>query len=202
MSSKPVLVGITGGIGSGKSTVCKVFELLGIPVYNADDRAKHLTATDSRLRDDIITTFGVDAYDGDKLNRTYMARQVFGNTEKLARLNSLIHPRVAEDFKSWVLTNHDKPYLMKEAALIFETQGHLQLDKVITVTAPQSIRIKRVLRRDAHRTEEDIRKIISNQMPEEEKANRADFVIENDGQQMVIPQVLKIHDELLCLQTS
>ena len=131
-----------------------------------------------------------------------MARQVFADKEKLAKLNSLIHPRVAEDFNSWVTANNDQPYLLKEAALIFETRGNLKLDKVITVTASEKTRIERVLQRDKHRTAADIHKIISNQLPEQTKVDLSDFVIENDGEHMVIPQVLVIHKGLTVLSQN
>ncbi|MEL7221270.1 MAG: dephospho-CoA kinase, partial [Bacteroidota bacterium] len=115
MSKSPLVIGITGGIGSGKSTVCRIFQLLGIPVYNADDRAKALTVSDQALRKKIILAFGDEAYKGKVLNRTYMARQVFSDKEKLAKLNTLIHPRVAEDFSDWVAINSVAPYVLKEA---------------------------------------------------------------------------------------
>ncbi|MEL6561444.1 MAG: dephospho-CoA kinase, partial [Bacteroidota bacterium] len=131
--NKPLLVGITGGIGSGKSTVCKVFELLGIPVYYADDRAKQITSIDPELKDQICQRFGEDSYIGNDLNRTYLAQKVFADKAALNALNALIHPRVALDFDKWVSANKHHPYLLKEAALIFETKGNLKLDKVITV---------------------------------------------------------------------
>ncbi|MGB3466306.1 MAG: dephospho-CoA kinase [Cyclobacteriaceae bacterium] len=192
--SKPPVIGITGGIGSGKSTVCRVFELLGIPVYYADERAKILTSTDPKLRELICDAFGTDAYEGNQLNKTYLAKKVFSDKTALATLNGLIHPRVAQDFKDWIEKNQDKPYLLKEAALIFETGGHLKLDKVVLVSSDEEIRISRVLARDHHRTREDVKKIISNQMPEEEKSELADYTIQNKEGIMLIPQVIRLHD--------
>lgn len=195
--NKPLLVGITGGIGSGKSTVCKVFELLGIPVYYADDRAKQITSIDPELKDQICQRFGEDSYIGNDLNRTYLAQKVFADKAALNALNALIHPRVALDFDKWVSANKHHPYLLKEAALIFETKGNLKLDKVITVTADEDIRIKRVLARDNHRTEQDIKNIIGKQMPEDQKISLADVVINNNGDQLIIPQILEFHQNML-----
>lgn len=194
---KPVLVGITGGIGSGKSTVCKVFELLGIPVYYADDRAKEITNYDPELKEQIIRRFGKDSYINNTLNRAYLAQKVFADKDALNALNALIHPRVAMDFDNWITANNDRPYLLKEAALIFETKGNLKLDKVITVTAGEDIRIKRVLARDSHRTEQDIKNIIEKQMPENQKISLSDTVINNNGDQLIIPKVLEFHQNIL-----
>lgn len=198
MSEKnsPSLVGITGGIGSGKSTVCRIFELLGIPVYYADDRARQLTSTDPELRRLICERFGEEAYKGDQLNKVYLAKKVFSDQQELAALNGLIHPRVGKDFKDWTEQNPQAPYLLKEAALIFETGGHSQLDKVILVSADQEKRIERVLARDSHRNREDVLKIIKNQMPEVEKKTLADYHVLNNEQNALIPQVMKLHKEL------
>lgn len=195
--NRPLLIGITGGIGSGKSTVCKVFELLGTPVYYADDRAKNITSTDAELKEQICQRFGEESYNGNTLNRTYLAKKVFSDEQELNALNALIHPRVALDFENWISENSDHPYLLKEAALIFETGGNLKLDKVITVSASENIRIKRVLARDSHRTEEDIRNIISKQMPEDQKIGLSDEVIYNNGDQLILPQILEIHEKIV-----
>ena len=203
MKSKgPLLIGITGGIGSGKSTVCQIFEILGVPVYYADDRAKLLTTTDKVLRESITAAFGEESYLNGSLNRAYLAKQVFSNKEKLAQLNGLIHPRVAADFRQWVESNSDQPYLLKEAALVFETGGHQKLDKVITVTAPEEVRIARVLKRDPHRTEADIQKIIANQLPEADKVKLSDYIIENHSGYMIIPQTLTVHEKLLKITST
>jgi len=197
MNKLPVLVGVTGGIGSGKSTVCKIFEMLGIPVYYADDRAKNITRTDKVLKEAIINRFGIASYEGDSLNSTFLAAKVFSNSSELQALNGLIHPRVAVDFENWVKNNSTSPYVLKEAALIFETKGHLKLDKVITVSATEETRINRVLKRDKHRTAADISKIIANQMPEQTKTDMADYIIKNDDETMLIPQVLRLHEQLV-----
>lgn len=200
--NSPILVGVTGGIGSGKSTICKIFELFGIPVYYADDRAKIITNSDSELKKLICERFGEESFIGNSLNKTYLAKKVFANPNELKALNQLIHPRVALDFEIWVKHHHFHPYLLKEAALIFETKGHLKLDKVITVEANENIRIERVLARDSHRTEQDIRKIISNQLPETEKIKLADYVINNNGDELVIPQVQQIHEVFIKLSKN
>lgn len=193
-------VGVTGGIGSGKSTVCRIFAVLGVPVYDADSRAKWLQTHDEHLRGQIVEHFGVSAYlpDG-MLNRTYMAAQVFNNPEKLQLLNSLVHPRVAQDSAQWLEQQQaaGKPYAIKEAALMIESGSYRQLDVLILVTAPDEVRIARVLKRDPHRSREEVAAIIGKQMPESEKMKYADYVVVNDGSQMLIPQVIGLHRQLL-----
>jgi dephospho-CoA kinase len=188
-------IGLTGGIGSGKSTVARVFETLGIPVYYADDAAKRMMNDDGPLKDAIIRHFGAEAYPGGRLDRAWLGAQVFGKPEKLQLLNSLVHPATIADAAAW-MQQQDSPYAIKEAALIFESGGDKALDAVIGVSAPEPERIRRVMERD--KTDEDsIRKRMAGQMDETEKMRRCDFVIVNDGLQMVIPQVLDIHQALL-----
>jgi dephospho-CoA kinase len=196
-SPKPKLVGITGGIGSGKSTVAKIFSILGIPVYYADDRAKWLMANDRELKNKISAAFGLESYleDG-SINRAFLASQVFSDEEKVKTINALVHPAVKMDFETWV--NQQKtPYILKEAALLFETGSYRDLDKTINVSAPLKIRITRILLRDTHRTMEQIHDIIDKQLPDEEKNSLADMVIKNADNKLLIPQVLKIHQELI-----
>lgn len=191
-------IGITGGIGSGKSLVSKIFAVLGIPVYDADSRAKNLMTTDRILRDQIAKEFGNLCYHPDgRLNNAYLASVVFKAPERLLRLNQLVHPRVAEDYHGWVIGNEQSPYVIKEAALLFEAGSYKALDKIIVVTAPVDMRIDRVLKRDQHRTKEDVQRILKSQMAEEEKIELADFVILNDGTQLVIPQVLALHKQFV-----
>lgn len=191
-------VGITGGIGSGKSVVCRVFALLGIPVYDSDHRAKWVMAHDPVLRQELIRAFGESTYDAaGHLNRPYLANLVFNQPQQLAVLNSLVHPRVKADFESWTKAAHQAPYILKEAALMYESQAHKQVQRIITVSAPEEVRIARVLRRDPHRKEADVKAIIDKQLPEAERQARADFVIQNDERQLIIPQVLTIHRQLL-----
>lgn len=198
---RPLLVGITGGIGSGKSTVCKLFSLLGIPVYTADERAKWLMVQDLTLRDQITTTFGAAAYSPTgELNRPFLAESIFSNPEKIAQLNALVHPAVKKDFEQWIAAQ-TAPYLIKEAALLFETGAAKALDYVINVSSPLRIRTARVLLRDPHRSEEQVNQIINQQLPDEEKNELADFCIKNTDNKLLIPQVLEIHAKLLSFAT-
>ena len=191
-------IGITGGIGSGKTIICRVFTLLGIPVYDSDYRAKWVMQHDSWLRQELISTFGEKTYAANgQLDRPYLANLVFNQPEKLAQLNGLVHPQVKADFTNWLATQAPVPYILKEAALMFESQAYKQVDKVITVGAPLPVRIARVLQRDPHRSPADVQAIIDKQLPEEERQQRADFIIFNDDQQLVIPQVLALHQILL-----
>lgn len=190
-------LGITGGIGSGKTTVCKIFETLGIPVYYADERAKYLMSHDQELIAGITTLFGPEAYlEPQVLNRVYIAQHAFNDPEKLAQLNALVHPAVARDGLEWQAAQIDAPYTLKEAALLFESGSYRALDQIIVVTAPLELRIQRVMARDAAKREA-VEARISKQMPEEEKVKLADFVIYNDGVGALIPQVLAIHRGLL-----
>ncbi len=187
-------IGITGGIGSGKSLVSKIFSALGIPVYDADSHAKSLMTTDQILVSQIRKEFGDLSYHADgTLNRVYLAQHVFNDQSRLDRLNSLVHPRVASDYEQWTKLHLDKPYVLKEAALLFEAGSNKTLDKIIVVAAPEELRIQRVLKRDAHRTVEQIRAIVGKQMPDDKKRELADFIVVNDETQLVIPQVLALH---------
>jgi dephospho-CoA kinase len=196
---KPFLVGVTGGIGSGKTTVCRLFSILGIPVYSADDRAKWLMANDSNLKKAISAEFGAKSFleDG-SLNRAFLAEEVFSDPEKVKKINSLVHPAVGEDFKNWA-NYQTAPYLIKEAALLFESGSAKELDFVINVSSPLKIRVARVLIRDPHRSEDQVNHIIDQQMPDEQKNELADFVIKNNDSKLIIPQVLEIHQKL-CAQ--
>ena len=195
-NNRPLLVGITGGIGSGKSTVCKLFSLLGIPVYTADDRAKWLMAHDAELRNQISITFGADAYSANgELNRAFLAETVFPNPEKIAALNALVHPVVRKDFEQWI-SQQTAPYLIKEAALLFETGAAKELDYVINVSSPLRVRMARILLRDPHRSEEQVNQIINQQLPDEEKNELADYCIKNTDNKLILPQVLALHAQL------
>lgn len=196
---KPFLVGVTGGIGSGKTTVCRLFSILGIPVYSADDRAKWLMGNNSNLKKAISSEFGEKSFleDG-SLNRAFLAEEVFSDPEKVKRINSLVHPAVGEDFKNWA-NSQTAPYLIKEAALLFESGSSKELDFVINVSSPLKIRVARVLLRDPHRSEEQVNHIIDQQMPDEQKNELADYVIKNNDSKLIIPQVLEIHQKL-CTQ--
>jgi dephospho-CoA kinase len=193
-------IGITGGIGSGKSTVARVFETLGIPVYNADDAAKRLMQEDPEIKKLLISLFGETAFEQGKLNRSWISAQVFGNPEKVKALNAIVHPATIRDAQEW-MNKQQTPYTLKEAALIFESGSEKELDYVIGVDAPQELRIQRVLERD-HTTREAILQRMNNQLDESEKIKRCDFVIHNDDNQLVIPQVITLHQQLVELAKS
>ena len=164
----PLQIGITGGIGSGKSLVCKIFSCLGIPVYDADSHAKGLMTTDGILISQIKKEFGDLSYQRDgTLNRDYLSEVVFNDSRRLEVLNSLVHPRVGIHYGKWVEENRDRPYVLKEAALLLEAGSYRSLDKIIVVYAPLELRINRVLMRDKHRTPEQVKAIMEKQMPEE-----------------------------------
>lgn len=189
-------VGITGGIGSGKSTVCRVFEWLGIPVYDADERAKWLMVHDHDLRDGICGLLGEEAYtDNGELNRTYIAGVIFQQADLLRQINAMVHPAVHRDGELWHQSQH-APYTLREAALLYESGGYRLMDKMIVVTAPLELRIKRVMERDSvERAAVEAR--IARQWPEEKKTALADYIIYNDGNSALFPQILDIHHQLL-----
>ena len=184
-------IGLTGGIGSGKSTVAKVFETLGVPVYYADEAAKRLMNEDEKLKEKIQQYFGKEVYINGKLNRTYLSSIVFNDSKKLEQLNALVHPVTIQDAIDW-MQQQTAPYTIKEAALIFESGSQAGLDKVIGVYAPASLRILRVMKRD-NISREDVLSKMNKQIDEEMKMRLCDYVITNDEDKMVIPQVLELH---------
>lgn len=189
-------IGLTGGIGSGKSTVAQIFLEMGVPVFISDTEARTIQDTDPEVKAAIAELFGKEIYTADgKLDRAKTAAAVFADKEKLAKLNAIVHPAVAKAFDRFCEMHKDAPYVIKEAAILFELGLEKQLDKMITVIAPDELRIKRVLLRDKT-DEESIRKRFSNQMPQEEKAKRSDFVIVNNEKELLIPQVVKINSAL------
>lgn len=189
-------IGITGGIGSGKTTACRIFAALGIPVYYADDRAKWLMQNDPKLVAALKDAFGENTYDEQGLlNRPYLAEIVFNNKEQLSILNGLVHPAVREDGIQWDEQHQATPYTLREAALLYESGIDQLLDQVITVTAPEDLRIQRVIGRDGLSAEQ-VKARIDKQWPEEKKVDLADFVIHNDGQHSLIRQVYQIHQQL------
>jgi dephospho-CoA kinase len=190
-------VGLTGGIGSGKSTIAAIFETLGIPVSYADLEAKRLMNEDAGLREAITLQFGAGAYTDGKLNRKYLAERVFSDPEKLRLLNSLVHPVTIRDGERWMQELDDRyPYAIREAALIFETNTAGHLDFVIGVSAPTELRIQRTIQRDRS-TREDVLLRMHNQIDEDIKMHLCDAIIVNDERTAVIPQVLEIHRQLL-----
>jgi dephospho-CoA kinase len=190
-------VGLTGGIGSGKSTVANIFEVLGIPVSSADEEAKRVMNEDAGLREQIIAHFGQEAYAGGSLNRAWMASQVFSDPARLELLNGLVHPATLREGDRWMRSLAGQaPYAIREAALIFESRGAAHLDFIIGVYAPLSLRIHRSIQRDQS-TREAVLQRMHNQIDEEIKMRLCDAVIQNDGQQAVLPQVLELHEQLL-----
>lgn len=192
----PLRIGITGGIGSGKSTVCQIFGLLGIPVYFADDRAKWLMVHDATVRAQLIEAFGPRAFDAaGQLNRAHLSDLVFNDAACLAVLNGIVHPAVRRDGLAWEAAHTNVPYTLREAALLYESGSYTTLDRVIVVTAPEALRIQRVTARDAL-TPAQVQARINKQWPEADKVRRAHHVIVNDGRHGLVRQVLRIHRSL------
>jgi dephospho-CoA kinase len=186
-------VGITGNIGSGKTTVSKIFEVLAIPVFYADDAAKNVMVNDPILIEAIKSTFGKASYFEDgTLNRKYIADIVFNNKTELDKLNAIVHPATFRAFDNWLPQHQNAPYILKEAALLFESDSYKMCDKTIMVTAPLEMRVKRVMLRDKL-SEEEILKREAKQFTAEKKLELADYSISNDEKELVIPQVLKLH---------
>jgi dephospho-CoA kinase len=188
-------IGLTGGIGSGKSTVARIFSVLGIPVYDADSASKRLMTEDQDLKMKIIENFGKESYTNGILNRKYLSEQVFSDPKKTELLNSIVHPATIKDAEEW-MKKQNAPYIIKEAALIFESGSNRFLDKVIGVSSPISLRMGRTMKR-SNITSEQVKERMALQMDEEEKLRLCDYVIINDEQQMLIPQVLELHQRFL-----
>jgi len=192
---QPKLIGLTGGIGSGKSTVAKVFRVLGVPVFNSDDVAKDIINNDVEAVELVIAEFG-DVYQDGFLNKEKLATIVFKDKTALEKLNKIIHPKVAECFKKWIDKNKKVPILIKEAAILIETGAYKQLDKLVLVAAPEKLRVDRVIKRD-NVTKEQVVSRIKAQFSETEKQKNADYIITNDNKLMVVPQVLELYQQLL-----
>lgn len=191
-----IKVGITGGIGTGKTTCCKIFETLGVPVYYADKRAKELMIVDQEMKTQIKALFGPESYfKNGRINRRIIANRVFNNKESLQKLNAIVHPAVQKDTEIWYSQVSNHAYALKEAALFVETGGHKLVDKLIVVASPLELRKERVMLRDRI-TEEDFENRVKNQLPEEEKLALADFIIYNDMEHSLIQQIQNIHNLL------
>jgi dephospho-CoA kinase len=193
-------VGITGGIGSGKSTVAKIFEVLGIPVYYADDEAKKIMETNAEVRQKLITAFGSDCYNQQGLNRQYLRQLIFNDSNNSQKINAIVHPITIAQADTW-LQQQNTPYALKEAALIFESNAHQHLDFIIGVAAPQALRIKRVMQRDGI-SEEEVLARMQKQMNEDEKMSKCDAIINNDDTILLIPQVMELHNRLIGLASK
>lgn len=191
-----MIVGLTGGIGSGKTTVAQLFEELGVPVYNSDIEAKKLMNSSKKLRKAIKSLFGKKAYKKKKLNRALLAEKVFSDKKLLKALNSLVHPAVRKHFNSWA-KEQKAPYVIQEAAIIFEQGNQDYYDKIILVTAPQEDRIRRILKRDENQDRLKIQKRIANQWPDDEKIDLSDYVIENIDLKKTQIMAKEVHKALL-----
>lgn len=189
-------VGITGGIGSGKSLVCRIFETLGVSVYYADTEAKRIMLEDKKVKEQLIELLGDDAYKGNNIDRSYIASEIFNNEMLLTRMNQIVHPAVHSDFIKWSGAITDSPYVIKEAAIMFESGSDKLVDTTVLVYASETTRIERVRKRDGVE-EKIVKERMKNQMDEEEKRQLADHIITNDNEHMVIPQVIALHEEFL-----
>ena len=183
-------LGLTGGIGSGKTLVCQIFEKLGVPVYYADTAARLLMNSNAELKAGIVLMFGDQAYGRDGLDRHYLASSVFGDHEKLSQLNRLVHPHVRKDFIRWTAEQSGASYVMEEAAILFESGASLEMNQTVLVYAPEELRIGRVKR-------EAVLNRMGHQLSEEEKMEMADHVLMNDEMQMLLPQVIELHNKIL-----
>ncbi len=200
-----VIIGLTGGIGSGKSTIAKVFENLGVPIFDADASAKHSMNTSSAIKEKLIETFGPEVYtlqnnhqgevESSSLNRSFLSKIVFADPAKLELLNAIVHPITIKAAMDWAAAQ-TAPYVIKEAALFFESGSSLGTYKIIGVSAPKAVRIHRVMKRD-NCTKEEVEKRMANQIEESLKMKLCDWVIVNDDQQLVLPQVVALHQQIL-----
>ncbi len=192
----PYLVGITGGIGSGKSTVSQILLHLGYKVYNSDLRAKDLMNKDESIKSHLIKLFGKEVYIDSLINKDLLSKLIFSDSNALNQINSIVHPVVSEDFKKWVLDNSDERILFKEAALLFESKSYLNLNHTIFVSAKKNLRIKRVISRDKERNVSEIEKIIQNQILDKEANQLADTIIYNNEKSLLLPKVIKLVENL------
>ena len=192
----PKLIGITGGIGSGKSTVSEIFKYLGYKIYNSDLRAKELIK-EPAIKDKLINAFGDKILRNDILDKELLSEIIFENRSALKKINSIVHPEVKKDFKNWVKKNSKNKILFKESALLIESETYTELDKIILIIADKDLRVSRVLKRDKNRSKKEIDAIIDNQVDEKEAIKHADIIIENDQKNMLLPKVIEGLDKLL-----
>jgi dephospho-CoA kinase len=190
-------IGVTGGIGSGKTTVCKVFNVLGIPVFFADAEATRIMNSDQNIIEKVKSIAGKEVYSGGELDRPKFAALIFNNQNLLREINKIVHPVVFDNFLSW-MPGGNPDYVILEAAILFESSGAGIVDKTILVIAPEEERINRVLKRN-NLTREQVLERIKNQMSDEEKIRLSDYVIDNSEHEMIIPAILKVHNEILSI---
>ncbi len=189
-------VGITGGIGSGKTTAAKVFEELGVPVYYADDEAKKLTNTSAEIKEALVELIGEDVYIKGELNRKLLASKIFSDKVLLEKVNAIIHPAVAKHFEEWV-SNQNSVYVLKEAAILFESGSYKQLDAIVLVSADEDMRIERVTQRDGS-TREEVKRRMANQWSEEQKIALADYIIKNNAsKELLVNQIQQVHEDII-----
>jgi dephospho-CoA kinase len=189
------IVGLTGGIGSGKTTIAQMFKSLEVPVYNADEEAKLLMQNSAAIQQELINLLGENCYLNGQLNRSYIASQVFSDQQLLKKINAIVHPKVAAHFEQWC-SKQNAPYVIKEVAILFETKSQHLFDFIITVTAPIDARIQRVMERD-QKTKKEVMSVINNQLADSEKINLSNFVIFNNIFLEIKPKVYEIHNEII-----
>ena len=194
---KPKLIGITGGIGAGKSTVSTICKHLGFKVYNSDQRAKEIVSEDSIIKKKLISFFGNNIYKNGVLDRKFLSDKIFNDKSSLEQINSIIHPAVKKDFNSWVINNSNEKILFKESALLFESGAYKELDKIILIVSDKNLRVSRVLNRDQKRSKKEIESIIDKQIQEAEAIKYADIVIDNNHKKMLLPSVIRELEKLM-----
>ena len=194
---KPKLIGITGGIGAGKSTVSTICKHLGFKVYNSDQRAKEIVSEDSIIKKKLISFFGNNIYKNGVLDRKFLSDKIFNDKSSLQQINSIIHPAVKKDFNSWVINNSNEKILFKESALLLESGAYKELDKIILIVSDKNLRVSRVLNRDQKRSKKEIESIIDKQIEEAEAIKYADIVIDNNHKKMLLPSVIKELEKLM-----
>ena len=194
---KPKLIGITGGIGAGKSTVSTICKHLGFKVYNSDQRAKEIVSEDSIIKKKIISFFVNNIYKNGVLDRKFLSHKIFNDKSSLQNINSIIHPAVKKDFNNWVINNSNEKVLFKESALLFESGAYKELDKIILIVSDKNLRVSRVLNRDQNRSKKEIESIIDKQIDEVDAIKYADIVIDNNHKKMLLPSVIKEIEKLI-----
>ncbi|MFN8257313.1 MAG: dephospho-CoA kinase [Bacteroidales bacterium] len=191
-----IKVGLTGGIGCGKSTVGKIFIALGVPLYDSDYEAKQLYVKDLQLKTDLISIFGKEVYlSNGNINKEYLSKIVFTDKNRLDELNKLVHPLVKRNFEAWQNSHFNEKYIIKEAAILFESGAYKQVDKIVLVVSPEELRIKRIIERDKLSVEQ-VKQKMNQQMIQDELVKRSDYIIVNDENKALLPQVLNIHNIL------